>query len=1021
MNDTNPATSADRTTNQPTAEPTRPPRRRRRWLRWVLGIAIVLIVLIGVAPYLVSTDAGTRWLVGQVNNGIKGRVEVGDLSLSWLGPCRLREVKTFDLDGREVLAVPAVTYAPGLFAAILSPTRFERVAIDRPTAVLHVAADGSVSLVEALSPRTPKPPEPEPGELPELHGQLVVTDAAIRAVRYDGMEYEVNQINLDTRLNTLNDLAVSLDCVLGREEKLSATLSVRDLFRAGTVDLRAANAEVHAATDTPIDLHPIAQLAGRDDVQGHLSLNADVTMADGKTAGTFDLSVAKLAAGTPAGGPARPIDVKLAGTVSGSAEQITANVALDGDAGKTILKATYTPSDRPVAEGLSAADLLAVVAEGRPIRVPDFEATADGTLDVPRLAEAIPALMHLRRDVRVTRGTLALKKLTFRGGNSPHSSGQLVVQDFTAQRDGQTIQWPAMTLTVLLQTDPQGRLQKAQLVADADFAHADASAVPGRASLDADVALDRMHQRLSEVFDLGGTTMAGKAELHAGVDLQDTDVADLPATLTVTATDVRIAGAEAPDAASVINGTLDWRGRVKRPAAAGKQPRQLRLDGRLLAKSLALTRGKHSFKQDQLAVDHNVLIDPASRNVGIDRFDLTSSPDLLSVSLTGRVRDWDSRQALELTGQYQGVWQQINALLAQMSPKAAEMVQLAGRTGGAFRVSGPLSDPQVSPVYRQLDAAVPVGWKSGNLFGLGIGEAALRPRFADGKFTLPQAEIPASGGTVRLGGEVDLGGPQPVLTLPGRLAVLERVPITKEFGRQVLSRINPIFAQVASIEGAVSLDVDGVRLPLGDALKTAGQGRGHLDLSSVRMQPAGILGKLLETGGVAKGESVLVKVNGVDFLIRDGGVEYDNFIFVFADTFDLKFFGRVGFDDTVDMSVSVPVRAGLLGQLGVTGPVLQYARALEGMRFDIPVIGTRLKPRLDFSKVDPKPLIQKAIKGLVDVPLKNLLDPDKPDRKPTETTKPERRKPGVSELIKRLEELRKQRETERQDRDRRRR
>ena len=145
------------------------------------------------------------------------------------------------------------------------------------------------------------------------------------------------------------------------------------------------------------------------------------------------------------------------------------------------------------------------------------------------------------------------------------------------------------------------------------------------------------------------------------------------------------------------------------------------------------------------------------------------------------------------------------------------------------------------------------------------------------------------------------------------------------------------------------------------------------------------------TTGVSYAEKQAVRVDGVDFIIRDGRIHYDNFTMVFAGVFDLKFYGSVGFDDTLDMTVSIPVSAALLEKFGARGPVVEYARLLKGARIAVPLVGSRQNPRLDFSKVDIGPLIKQAIEALLSEQLGNtlekllkskLLDKDQPDGLP---------------------------------------
>ena len=118
-----------------------------------------------------------------------------------------------------------------------------------------------------------------------------------------------------------------------------------------------------------------------------------------------------------------------------------------------------------------------------------------------------------------------------------------------------------------------------------------------------------------------------------------------------------------------------------------------------------------------------------------------------------------------------------------------------GRSGGEFSVKGPAHRPKVRPVYRGLQGQVKFGWASGEVQAVELGKAELLPSFKDGLLLLPVADIPASGGTVRLGGSVDLTGKDPILKIPGVLQLMKDVPLDidlRKKGTNLLRWINPI-------------------------------------------------------------------------------------------------------------------------------------------------------------------------------------------------------------------------------------
>ncbi|MEW6253031.1 MAG: hypothetical protein AB1716_20525, partial [Planctomycetota bacterium] len=302
-------------------------------------------------------------------------------------------------------------------------------------------------------------------------------------------------------------------------------------------------------------------------------------------------------------------------------------------------------------------------------------------------------------------------------------------------------------------------------------------------------------------------------------------------------------------------------------------------------------------------------------------------------------------------------------LLHEFVPATAKTVAIEGTSASSFEVTGPVSQPDAQPPFRGLKTGAPIKWSAGEVYGVKLGAAELKPALADGKLTLPPAKIPTGGGgAVNLTGTVDFAPADPLLSVPEPLQALDRVPLTPDVAG-LLSWVNPIFKGVVQIEGRVNLRTREVALPLGETLKQAAQGQGVLDLRDVRLAPGGFLGELTHLMGVLPGQALIpVEFNQVELVIRDGRVHYDNFAMMFPNNLDLKFYGSVGFDSTLDLVVSLPVGMPLVERLGLKAPGLQQLQPLSGLRIDIPIAGTREQPKLDFSKVDKEKLLKEVLK-----------------------------------------------------------
>lgn len=381
--------------------------------------------------------------------------------------------------------------------------------------------------------------------------------------------------------------------------------------------------------------------------------------------------------------------------------------------------------------------------------------------------------------------------------------------------------------------------------------------------------------------------------------------------------------------------------------------------------------GDQLVRQERVQLEYDARFDQASDRLSLTQTRLVSSP--LSATLSGTIDQLRGSPALTLAGRYDADWAPIMQLMYELAPGTVDVISVQGKSGSEFKVSGPLSQPNVKPTFRGLTTGLDVGWEAASAAGIGLGPAKLSPALRDGKLTLPVATIAAAGGLVRLGGEIDFTAADPTYALSGNNQLIEKAPVNRVVSELILSRLNPIFLGLTKVEGQMSLLTQDIVMPFGESAKARASGQGQLKLKEMKIQPGGFLSTLLAMSGYVDEEMYTVEVSGCDFVLREGRIRYDDFTIIFPPQLDLKFRGSVGLDDSLDLIVSVPISAPLLEKFGVQGPVLQYAKDLAGVRIDIPLGGTRQKPVLDPSKVDLKPILEKVLKKEAGGALENIL------------------------------------------------
>jgi len=418
-------------------------------------------------------------------------------------------------------------------------------------------------------------------------------------------------------------------------------------------------------------------------------------------------------------------------------------------------------------------------------------------------------------------------------------------------------------------------------------------------------------------------------------------------------------------------------GRVDFTGDVEVQGGRIGLDGTGGVDDFRFGKGDVALRKQRLRVSLRGGVDRAAGRIDFEKLDVLDTAarsTLLSLDAGSSISDYRGKRVLDLHGSYNGSWADLMVLLHEYVPATAGRVELTGTTGGRFTITGPANQPELRPRFHSASAAAGVTWSGGRALQLPLGLAALSPTMADGQITLPATIIDAGGGKLRLGGVLDLRSKTRTLRLPGETKVLENVQLTPQLCNELLARVNPIFAGMVQVQGAVSLELTDLELPLAkDALK-AGQGKGHLDLTAIRAQPAGLLGSLLQLTAPIHQGLVGLKIDGVDFEIRDGRVSYKNFTISPAPGIKLRFRGSVGFDDTMDLWVSMPVTVPLLRRFGVFGSLGDYVRVLSEVRVEVPIVGLRLAPRLDLSKVDVLALLRQAAQMLLAEKVGNILE-----------------------------------------------
>jgi translocation and assembly module TamB len=322
------------------------------------------------------------------------------------------------------------------------------------------------------------------------------------------------------------------------------------------------------------------------------------------------------------------------------------------------------------------------------------------------------------------------------------------------------------------------------------------------------------------------------------------------------------------------------------------------------------------------------------------------------VNFTGTVRyDWAKlspmfREALGASFAATGSGSRAISVSGQLAPPGAVVAALPPpKSGGPIELKAPgapapkAQAPAGPSMFAALSGDAAIGWDSIKAYGFDVGAGELKGKMTRGVVAV--APISATFG----GGKVTLAPTLKLDTAPGEItlakgALVERAKLTPSATAGALGYALPAIANAGQAEGEISAVIDENRIALGDFTQSSLKGalvihKATVGASPVVAEVAKLLGAKNTTMTLATETIVLVQV-------ANGRVHHQNFAINLAGT-TIRTSGSVGFDNTLDLVVEVPLPKELPALKN--NPVL--VKAVAGKTVKLPVKGTLAKPELD--------------------------------------------------------------------------
>jgi hypothetical protein len=323
------------------------------------------------------------------------------------------------------------------------------------------------------------------------------------------------------------------------------------------------------------------------------------------------------------------------------------------------------------------------------------------------------------------------------------------------------------------------------------------------------------------------------------------------------------------------------------------------------------------------------------------------------VTLTGSVRyDWAKLGPLVrdlLGGDFEatGGGTRAVALTGRLAPAAVRTAALPPpeSKGGPVALRAPGAPPARSPApagpgaLAALTGEAALGWESIRSHGFDVGPGELKATMTRGVVTVAPITATFCGGKVTLAPTVKFDStPGEVVLAAG--PVVDHAKLSPRATAGALGYALPAFAKAGEADGEISATVGANRIPLDDFARaeiglTLVIHKATVGAGPLATELATVLGAKATTMTLAAEEAVPVRV-------ANGRVYHEHFGFRVGGT-TLHTSGSVGFDDTLDLVVDVPLPKDLPALKN--NPIL--LKSVAGKVVKVPVTGTLTRPQID--------------------------------------------------------------------------
>ena len=374
---------------------------------------------------------------------------------------------------------------------------------------------------------------------------------------------------------------------------------------------------------------------------------------------------------------------------------------------------------------------------------------------------------------------------------------------------------------------------------------------------------------------------------------------------------------------------------------------------KLVSKSLP------TISEKKVSMSADVNRSPDGRNMTINKITLNSKA--LSLDAAGTLSQEGKNKVLDAKGTMKPDMKLVSDYLRKTGHS---QVRFAGSKATPFTLKLVSKGDRWEDPLKHLNFSGAVHVAAIEAYGMKLTPNDVPVRVA-GAAAGAKVESPANGGQLDFQPTVDMRRDPYILSFKENIDLLKDVQITQGLIDGLLAAIHPLFKDAVVPDGLLGLNMKHFSWPLSEKQRNRAAFAGTLNLKGVRLNSTPFMADLLRLMGIRERQLQLADQD-IAFEAKNGRIDLSPMT-VEAQGYQMKMYGSVGFDKTIDFIARIPVTAKMVGR-----DVYPF---LQGTTIKVPIRGTTANPRLDQAAFQEATgdLMQQALRKNLEQGAQNLL------------------------------------------------